>query len=616
MASAIIGALRVTLGMDSAAFEKGLRGTQSKLASFGKFAAKGMMVVGAAAAAAAAGVTKSVSTTIDAADEMSKAAQKIGIPIDELSRLKYAADLSGVAFGGLQNAVKRMSANMSDAAQGTGEAKDAFEALKISVTNQDGTLKSASAVMAEMAAKFALMPDGAQKTALAMDIMGKSGADMIPMLNGGTDALNKLLSEAETFGQVFTQQMGTSAEAFNDNLSRIRGAGAALSAQITQKILPTLERLSEWFVTLAKDGDKVTAMANGIESAFQFVAREVAQLSILIGRLRAEFAGLSEAFSRLGNGDFSGAWASFQAGQEESVKMAEAMNNKLQDAFGGGPMDLNSALNKLPANFGEAGEKAAGEFVVKFEKKTREGAGKASLALKEMAREAANVFDRTRTPLEKYNAEIEKLTKLLNAGKISQDTFNRAVIQAKEDLDDASESTRKMDAFFSTIGDSIKGLISGTKGWKDVLSDVIGKLTDALFSADTLKNLFGGFGGGSSGGGLGGLFSGLLGGLFGFADGGSFNVGGSGGIDSQIVAFKASPNENVSVTKPGQTAGGGGQTQVVIRVVPDKEGFHAFMVDTADGQIKQAAPALVSGSAAQVNKQLSGMLGNYQRRKG
>jgi hypothetical protein len=61
-------------------------------------------------------------------------------------------------------------------------------------------------------------------------------------------------------------------------------------------------------------------------------------------------------------------------------------------------------------------------------------------------------------------------------------------------------------------------------------------------------------GGGS--GGFGGFFSGLLGGLLGFERGGTIMPGGAGGVDSQVVAFRKSPNERVDITKPGQRGGG------------------------------------------------------------
>lgn len=77
-----------------------------------------------------------------------------------------------------------------------------------------------------------------------------------------------------------------------------------------------------------------------------------------------------------------------------------------------------------------------------------------------------------------------------------------------------------------------------------------------LFSG--IKSMFSGIGSGLSGlfggmGGLGGLIGGI-GSLFGFANGGGFEVGGSGGTDSQLVAFKATPGEDVIVRTPEQQA--------------------------------------------------------------
>ncbi|PLU83526.1 hypothetical protein BMJ22_04060, partial [Sinorhizobium medicae] len=72
------------------------------------------------------------------------------------------------------------------------------------------------------------------------------------------------------------------------------------------------------------------------------------------------------------------------------------------------------------------------------------------------------------------------------------------------------------------------------------------------------------------GGGGGGIF-GLIGSLFGFANGGSFKVGGAGGADSQIVAFRASPNERVSVTKPGQETRHGAPVAVQVGVTVDDD---------------------------------------------
>jgi len=158
MADAVIGALRVNLGIDSAAFQNGLKQAQSGLQKFGSYAKTGLLAAGAAATAAAGAMGLMVRNTINTADEMSKTAQKIGIPIEELSRLRYAADLSGVSFEGLQTAVGRLSRQMNDARNGLASAKEPFDQLGVAVTNADGTLRGSSDVLKDIADRFSAMP--------------------------------------------------------------------------------------------------------------------------------------------------------------------------------------------------------------------------------------------------------------------------------------------------------------------------------------------------------------------------------------------------------------------------------------------------------------------------
>ncbi|TDK35196.1 hypothetical protein E2F50_13120 [Rhizobium deserti] len=101
---------------------------------------------------------------------------------------------------------------------------------------------------------------------------------------------------------------------------------------------------------------------------------------------------------------------------------------------------------------------------------------------------------------------------------------------------------------FSNVGSSIADAIKGTKSWRDVALDAISSVASNLISSMD-------FGGGIGGG----IFKSLLGGLVGFSTGGTILPGGTGGVDSQLVAFRKSPNERVDITKPGQklTSGGG-----------------------------------------------------------
>ena len=199
-----------------------------------------MAKIGAALSAVGAGAALGIQRNLTAIDDLGKSAQKIGIPVDELSRLAYAADLSGLSMEGLETAVGRLSRQMNDARAGTAEAVDAFAQIGVAATDSEGNLRPATDVLADIAERFREMPDGAEKTALAMELMGRSGANLIPLLNGGADALRAMTEEADALGIVITPEMFKNAEAFNDNITRLKTTFAGLGVQITGQLAPVL----------------------------------------------------------------------------------------------------------------------------------------------------------------------------------------------------------------------------------------------------------------------------------------------------------------------------------------------------------------------------------------
>ncbi|WP_411033843.1 phage tail tape measure protein [Shinella sp. BYT-45] len=140
------------------------------------------------------------------------------------------------------------------------------------------------------------------------------------------------------------------------------------------------------------------------------------------------------------------------------------------------------------------------------------------------------------------------------------DTAGKAPAAAKQTADawsglsnvkkQADETGSSLGSMFSGFGSSVAALIKGTKSLREVLADVV-----AQFASSALQNGLKAMFGGSFGGGFSGFLSGLFGGLVGFSSGGTILPGGTGGIDSQLVMFRKSPNEQVDITKPGQRAG-------------------------------------------------------------
>jgi hypothetical protein len=252
-----IGALSVKIGADIAGLTKGLAGAKKEVSGFDGSvknllpSIQKLALVGAAAATALAVMVK---RSIDTADQMGKTAQKVGVTTEELSKLQFAAKLANVSSGELEGALMRLTKGMSDAAQGTGEAKKGFDALGITVKNSDGNLKSSTQIMEEVADRFAGMKDGAEKTALAISMFGRAGANMIPLLNGGSKAIREAGDELERMGGVVTADAARQAAQFNDNLTRLKASFNGLVMTVAQRVLPALTAFTEKILAAIRHG--------------------------------------------------------------------------------------------------------------------------------------------------------------------------------------------------------------------------------------------------------------------------------------------------------------------------------------------------------------------------
>jgi len=273
-----------------------------------KEAKKAGKAIGAMFVAGTATAAVLVKQAINSADAMSKMSQSSGIAIETLSQLNYVAGLSGVSTESLAQSMGRLSRNMMDAASGTGEASKAFKALGIEVKGADGSLKSSNSVMLEVAERFAGMEDGAGKTALAMQIFGRAGAQLIPMLNQGKDGIEALQAEAEKLGLTLDGSTGRSAEAFNDNLTRLNSVKKGIANTVMRELLPTLTNLTDRLVENAKNADLMDTAARAAATGLRILFTGAA---ILVGTFKAlgqAWGALAASFALVAQGEFSKAW--------------------------------------------------------------------------------------------------------------------------------------------------------------------------------------------------------------------------------------------------------------------------------------------------------------------
>lgn len=241
--SANVGLLKVSLATDTAEFSRGLNKASGEAQSFGASVGKIATVAGAAFAAAGATISTLVMQTAQAADVIGKMSQRVGVAATELQKLQYAASLSDVSTSQLQTGLVMLARTMGEAAKGSGQTAEAFAAIGVAVTDSAGNLRDSDAVLKDIAQAFSGYEDGAAKAALAQRLFGRSGAELIPLLNNGADGLNNMGREAERLGIIMSDDVVRASQEFNDGLSKIQQGTGALARELSGPIIISLANL-------------------------------------------------------------------------------------------------------------------------------------------------------------------------------------------------------------------------------------------------------------------------------------------------------------------------------------------------------------------------------------
>ncbi len=260
-------------------------------------------------AVSAAGLGAMVKASLDSADSLSKLSQRVGITVESLSTLIPVADLAGVSGEKFEGGLRKLATRMLDAATGSDEAARGFAAVGVSIQNQDGTLRATDQVLLDLTDRFKAMPDGAQKTALAVDLFGKSGADLIPFLNQGRDGVEALTTELQALGVQIGGDTAAQAEVFNDSLAKVRLAITSIGNRVIEAFLPAMNDMANGMVESAKQGGSLRAILDGVVLVLKTLALGAATVGKAFVALgEAIGAGMAAAVEAL-SGNVSGAKA-------------------------------------------------------------------------------------------------------------------------------------------------------------------------------------------------------------------------------------------------------------------------------------------------------------------
>lgn len=209
----------------------------------------GVAAVLGAATAAAGALFGLAASTAKAGDEAREAAQRVGLNVELLQELQHAARLGGVEAEALQGSLVLMSRRLVEAADKGGPAAEAFKRLGLKIKGADGQLRSTDEVLLMAADRFAAMPDGAKKTALALDLFGRSGAALIPVLNQGAKGIAEAGARFRSYGAVVGEEAAAKSDQFADSLVELDAMLLGLKLTVGTELIPVVGGLIEKFGT-------------------------------------------------------------------------------------------------------------------------------------------------------------------------------------------------------------------------------------------------------------------------------------------------------------------------------------------------------------------------------
>ncbi len=281
--------------------------------------------------------TELVKGAIDAADNLRDMSQKTGIAVETLNGLAFAAGQAGGNLESVVAAAGKLNKSIAEAAGGNKDTAEGFVKLGISVRDAAGNLKSADVVMAEVADRFKEYADGPEKTAIALRLFGKAGADMIPILNDGGDSMRENIEYAKKYSGV-TQELAEASDNFNDTMGKIAIQQKRFGNSMATALLPMLQALGDEFLNASESSSKFSFAATAIKTVLETIVVAGSDVGFTFKAVGVSIAAAAAQLVALAHLDLTGFQSIGNSAAEDLAKLSQE-----HEAF------VNQVMGRTPA---------------------------------------------------------------------------------------------------------------------------------------------------------------------------------------------------------------------------------------------------------------------------
>lgn len=544
----------------------------------GRFAS-GMAVSAGVAAGAFLVMAKTIASALDGIInkfvETGKTAQQLGLTVEELSKLQFAARKAGIS-------ADELTAGIKDFAKQAGEVRSGIEPMdnfqlalaRIGVNFQNLNNQKPTTLLLEIADRFSRMEGGVRKTRTAIDLFGRSGSELIAFLNQGKPAIQAYMAELEELGDVLSKDTAQQALKFKMTLDSINDSFDRVLKRLVSEFLPLMDNLAQQFASAVKNTNNMSLAMDGLRVVFNvFVGAGQAVLGVIKGIVEG-VGGAARLLKAIATGDWK---AAMDAYRDTTITAFSSM-------FGGIVDGTKTALGFSKSEFGtwqttvtSAAESAKKDFK-QLEITAKQAAEAQALARKNLV-EALVI-----SPASTIEA-IAGIERALKSGKISLSEYTQAMDEALGNqrrfsllqLDDVmSKTSASMQEKLEALRTALKnGTISWSTYGKNV-RDVENQNRDqmletATMAASTITTVFKNNKGASIAAAIINTAVGITkalaqGGMWGWAQAALIGAAGA----AQVAAI-SSTNEDGSGGGAASTSGTGAATAAAAPVAPQEQ---------------------------------------------
>lgn len=254
------------------------------LANAAKVASAGMLAVGASIGA-------TIAKTTAQGDKIDKMSQKMQMSRKTFQELDYVFSQNGADISIMQTGMSKLSKAMDGAKTGSKANIQTFQRLGISLRETNGKMKSTENVMFEALAKLQKMPESATKSALAMQLFGKTATELAPLLNGNAKDVSELRQKFNDLGIGMSDEAIDASVRYKDTMDSLNRSFQGIVYSVGAEFLPIVQNMAEKIQTnMPQIRQAVIPVMQGIGNAIRFVSDNITVIIPLLTACVSAFA--------------------------------------------------------------------------------------------------------------------------------------------------------------------------------------------------------------------------------------------------------------------------------------------------------------------------------------